>query len=347
MKKNILLLIALLNIAALFGQQKKVIVHGKIEQVTYSNYIRFGFNGVKVPVSKDGSFEYQDTISASRYTQIWSANSQMAYVIWLQPGTYTITCKETMVPDAAGNQLIVLLGKILDGPQDSKLYDGLIERLYEKTDASFNENKKQLRITRYMDSVLRRYPHHVLAPYLISKAYSYVSDASTKKYIGLLDQKQQNNEAIAVIQEDFKRKEKLTGEKRFYDFSMKTIDGAAFKLSDIKNKKLILIDIGYRTCPGCRAGHPALTRLYEKYAGKGFEIVSVSFDKRKEDWLATVKEDKIDRWINVSDLKGFDSELARYYNLKWVPFRVLLNKNKKLVKILDLVPSEEDIEAFL
>ncbi|MBZ4187877.1 TlpA family protein disulfide reductase [Niabella beijingensis] len=347
MKRNYLLLFSLLSTAILFGQQNSVIVHGKIEQLSNNHYIRFGFDGVKIPVNKDGSFEYRDTISDSRYTQIWSGNSSIAYAIWLQPGTYTITCKETEFPDAAGNKLIALLGKIIDGPQDSKLYDGLIERLYEKTDTSFTEVKKQQKITRYMDSVLLRDPHHFLAPSLIAQSYSYVDNAEIQKYIGLLDEKQQRHEAIIAIKDDFKRKEKLTGEKQFYDFSMTTIDNTGFKLSDIKNKKLILIDIGYRTCPGCRAGHPTLTRLYKKYAGKGFEIISVSLDKRKEDWLATIKEDRMEQWINVSDLKGFDSELAKYYNLKWVPFRVLLNKDRKLVKILSSVPTEDDIEAFL
>ena len=128
-----------------------------------------------------------------------------------------------------------------------------------------------------------------------------------------------------------KRNEAIAKDGGFENFSMKTADGKDFKLSDIKNKKLILIDFWASDCGPCRITHPQLIALYQKYADKGLEIVSVSLDNDHEKWLNAINEDKIDHWINVSDLKTWESPLVKKYAVSFIPFRFLLNGNYKVL----------------
>ena len=77
----------------------------------------------------------------------------------------------------------------------------------------------------------------------------------------------------------------------FIDFQAPAPDGNIVKLSDFAGKgKYVLIDFWASWCGPCRAAMPELKELYAKYKDKGFEIVGVSLDSRKEAWLKGISD---------------------------------------------------------
>jgi thiol-disulfide isomerase/thioredoxin len=90
-------------------------------------------------------------------------------------------------------------------------------------------------------------------------------------------------------------------------------------------KKYILVDFWASWCGPCRSEIPNLKNLYKKYASKGFEIISISIDKKEADWEKALKEEKMP-WPNYMDTKGV-KELCR---VKFIPAMFLLN-NKGIV----------------
>lgn len=112
------------------------------------------------------------------------------------------------------------------------------------------------------------------------------------------------------------------------EFKAKTADGKEISLSDIcKGKKLVLLDFWASWCRPCRAEIPNLKKIYDAYAGKGFDILSVSIDKEEEPWLKAVENEGL-QWTNVRDT---DTSIASKYNVSAVPTMYLVDADGCLV----------------
>jgi glutathione peroxidase len=60
--------------------------------------------------------------------------------------------------------------------------------------------------------------------------------------------------------------------KTFHDFTVKTIDGTEFSLSQLKGKKVLVVNVASKC--GLTPQYKDLQALYEKYGGKDFEIIA-------------------------------------------------------------------------
>ncbi|HKC62408.1 MAG TPA: TlpA disulfide reductase family protein [Pyrinomonadaceae bacterium] len=61
------------------------------------------------------------------------------------------------------------------------------------------------------------------------------------------------------------------------DFSLKTVDGKGFKLSELKGKALV-IDLWATWCGPCRYEIPELVKMQSAYGPRGFEVVGLDID---------------------------------------------------------------------
>ncbi len=113
------------------------------------------------------------------------------------------------------------------------------------------------------------------------------------------------------------------------DFAMNNMEGEKVKLSDFKGK-VVLIDFWASWCGPCRKENPHVVKLYEKYQKDGFEILGVSLDKTQDRWVQAVAKDGL-TWPQVSDLKGWQNEVAQMYSVKSIPHTVLLDKEGKIL----------------
>ena len=103
------------------------------------------------------------------------------------------------------------------------------------------------------------------------------------------------------------------------------------KLSDLRGK-VVLIDFWASWCGPCRKENPNVVKTYAKYKDDGFTVMSVSLDTDKEKWLAAIKQDNL-TWPNhVSDLRGWNNRVAALYEVKSVPFTVLIDQQGKIIK---------------
>jgi len=77
----------------------------------------------------------------------------------------------------------------------------------------------------------------------------------------------------------------------YINLKMQTPSGSPVTLSDyIQKGKYVLIDFWASWCAPCCKQMPELIKIYDRFKNKNFEIVGVSFDNNKNEWVEYIHE---------------------------------------------------------
>lgn len=111
-----------------------------------------------------------------------------------------------------------------------------------------------------------------------------------------------------------------------YDFILPDSTGTPVSLSRFKGK-LVLLDFWAANCGPCRKEHVNYAKIYDEFKDDGFEIVSVSQDKRKRIWQNAMLKDKI-TWISLWDE---DMTISKYtYLVSAIPNNYLIDTSGRI-----------------
>jgi len=113
------------------------------------------------------------------------------------------------------------------------------------------------------------------------------------------------------------------------DFTQQTPEGEEMSLSDLRGK-VVLVDFWASWCGPCRRENPNVVRMYNKYKDKGFDILGVSLDKAHDNWVQAIEKDGLE-WRHVSDLKGWNNEVAQVYGVRSIPHTILLDQQGRIL----------------
>jgi len=110
---------------------------------------------------------------------------------------------------------------------------------------------------------------------------------------------------------------------------LKQPNGEVFEWEKLSGK-IVLLDFWASWCGPCRVENPNVVRVYQSYKDQGFEILGVSLDQDRSQWLQAIEKDNLS-WEHVSDLNGWRSQAAQDYFVSAIPATFLLDREGKII----------------
>lgn len=215
-----------------------------------------------------------------------------------------------------------------------------IKKLQQERDAAYGTWRAHYE--KVMLDFIKSNPSNTLSlVFLESIANDETSKVDERALFDGLNNDIKNSARGKRLYSSLKSKSLIVGADAF-DFSHPDANGKLVKLSDYKGK-YVLLDFWASWCVPCRKENPFVVKAYKRFKTKNFEIIAISLDDKKDNWLKAVKDDNLG-WIHLSDLKGWQNEIAVMYGVKGVPTNYVISPDGKILA-MDL--RGDELEKFL
>jgi peroxiredoxin len=204
--------------------------------------------------------------------------------------------------------------------KDVKKMDSLMAQIDSAAD-----KKKRIAV-----DFIKSRPQSLRSAMAIEEYFAYYAEASdVEPLYNLLSTGVKNSVPGQRVKKMLDVYKKLAPGQPAPDISQPMPDNNIITLSSLRGQ-YVLVDFWASWCGPCRKENPHLVKAYRQYKDKGFTILGVSYDSRKENWVKAIQQDSL-TWPQVSDLKGWENASAQPYYIKAIPSNVLVDKEGRIV----------------
>ena len=152
------------------------------------------------------------------------------------------------------------------------------------------------------------------------------------RLINLLPEQMRKRSAIQQMQQLLTNASKTAEGASITDFTQKGLDGNDVSLmEEIKKNKITVIDFWASWCGPCRQEMPFMLQLYEQLHAKGLGFIGISLDNEETAWKQATETLGV-KWPQMSDLKGWENEIAQYFNVTSIPHTIVVDQQGKILR---------------
>jgi len=210
---------------------------------------------------------------------------------------------------------------------------------FYKTD---NDSLKHKYLFENLKKLIENHPNSIVRgnkSASINSFFGYLNSVEIGELFKKLDTNSQNKEDLVEIKKIINRRKTLEIGKILENISLPNQNNNLVESKSYRGKYLLL-EFWASWCIPCRKTNLSLKKVYDNYKNDDFEILGISIDKNKKDWIIAINEDKL-TWNQVIDQ---DQNTINKLLIDGVPYSILLNKKGEILK-RNIKPN--DLEIFL
>ena len=302
-----------------------------------------GYQGPEVKIN-NGSFTLEASLPMADMYLLMVGSSpvrekNMQYQIFLDNEVVEVAVKKVQpeIQVISGNTPLSFVALMRDfGPR----FDALTKLAGQRQAAGANGyysdsltrrwNQELSEIARQMPLFINQYPGSAVSAFLLNTVWPLYNDVKLLDSWGaLLTEKGKNNVFYSELDRQLAGERLLGYGALAPEFVQSDPQGKPVSLKDFRGK-YVLVDFWASWCGPCRVENPNVVRAYQRFKAKNFTVLGVSLDKDKSRWLQAINEDKLN-WPHVSDLKYWQNEVAKLYQVSSIPQNYLLDPEGKII----------------
>lgn len=171
--------------------------------------------------------------------------------------------------------------------------------------------------------------NNVLGLIAVKNLKPLVEPAEMREFVAGLDPEISQEESIVSMLEVLAAQEATAVGKMFVDFEITQPDGSVKKLSDYVGKgKYVLADFWASWCGPCRREIPNVKKVYEKFKGDKFDVLSIAVWDKPEDTMKALEEEDL-KWPQIINCQKVPGEL---YGIEGIPTMILFGPDGTIVE---------------
>jgi len=294
-------------------------------------------------VVNDGKFAVNGETDSTLLCMIYSASrNEINAPFFLEPGTITIhlsdqpggsRVKGTTCNDQWQqlNDSVMVIGKEINRIAEQIYGANLPEAAQQKGMEQIEKLHK-----RFSACVIKAAEENIdneFGYFLLTYYPEDVIDNSTRdRLVKSLPAEMQKRPAILQLQKLLANAAKTAEGATINDFKQKTLDGEEISLlAEIKKNKITVIDFWASWCGPCRQEMPFMIQFYENFQAKGLGIIGISLDNELNAWQKATTDLGV-KWPQMSDLKGWENEIAQSFNVTSIPHTIVVDQQGKILR---------------
>jgi len=199
----------------------------------------------------------------------------------------------------------------------------------EKANTSYDELYREAMDTNI--NFIKEYPNSILSMSIIYNTRGRLGLDYVKKFYYSANESAKKSFHGLKIENYLNLFKILKKGDKFIDFTHNNNHNIPCKFSTLR-KDITLIQFWNPEIQKSVENNIELIDLYEDYKNKKIEIVGVALTRNKDKWQEIIRRDKL-TWPQLSELKGWDSELGFKYGVYILPLNYLIDKKGEIIQM--------------